>query len=167
MKGSESAAEIYENEQEEMVALEPIISFPIHDQQYAIPIGSVKEVIKCPEITTLPQLPDQLKGLVNVRGNVFVVVDLALIFGLQETASDYSYLIILDLDHHAVALGVTAVPNTIHVNMDKLQKVQNNSNEKGLLESHLRGFLKYEDDLIALMDIDQLISSDAFSKFIF
>ena len=125
MSGNEVLPDLYDDEHEEIVTLDPVISFPIHNQQYAIPIGSVKEVIKCTEITVLPQLPGHFKGLVNVRGNVYVVADLAIVFGLTQESSDYSYLVILDLENYSVALGVTSVPNTIHVNMGELQKIQN------------------------------------------
>lgn len=165
MKQDESFINFYE-EEEELVSLEPIITFPLADQLYALPIGSVKEVIKSPEITIMPQLPQHLKGLVNVRGNVFAVLDLAQVFGYTSSLQEYTYLIILDLDNYAVALGVTAVPNTIHVNMDQIQKVQKSTGEKDMMDNYILGFIKHQDELIGLLAIDHLIASEEFARLI-
>lgn len=160
----EDEIDFYLDGEEELVSLDPVISFPVANQQYALPITKIKEVIKCTDITVLPQLPDHFKGLVNVRGNVYAVADLAIVFGLATDFANYKYLIILDLEGFSVALGVASVPSTIHVNLEQIQKPQHQSGEKEGLQDYLVGFLKFEEELIAFLDIDQLITSEVFSK---
>ena len=66
-----------------------LVSFRLAQEEYGIEITKVQEIILMGEITRVPQTPDYIKGLINLRNTVIPIVDLRLRFGLeQEPAGD-------------------------------------------------------------------------------
>src|SRR5438094_9052339 len=64
------------------------LTFVLDAEEYAVSVLKVREIIKVMDITTVPQLPSYVKGVINLRGKVIPVVDLRLKFGMA--AKDYS-----------------------------------------------------------------------------
>ena len=146
----------FDYESENPIKLDPVITVKLGDQLFALPIESVKEVIKCPEITPLPQLPSHLLGLVNVRGDVVAVTDLSQRFSISSSADKIQFLIILDLEGYSLALGVPNVPDTMQVDLSTLQTTEN----LGSVESHVeyvKGFLQHQGDIMTLLSIENLL----------
>ena len=68
------------------------LSFHLGDEEYAIQVLKVREIVKLQHITGVPETPPELKGVINLRGKVIPVVDLRLRFGLSEKALRSAYL---------------------------------------------------------------------------
>src|SRR5688572_15543782 len=62
------------------------LTFVLKSQPYAIPIGIVREINRIVDITPIPQTPEYVAGVMNLRGRVIPVVNLRLRFGFEETA---------------------------------------------------------------------------------
>jgi purine-binding chemotaxis protein CheW len=62
------------------------LTFSMGDEDYAVPVCDVREVLSVPKVTRIPRMPPYLKGVVNLRGSVVPILDLKLKFGLGETA---------------------------------------------------------------------------------
>ena len=62
------------------------LAFTLAGTQYAIPILKVREILQCDGITPVPGVPPSIRGVINLRGSVLPVVDLAVKFGRGETA---------------------------------------------------------------------------------
>ena len=60
------------------------LSFHLGDEEYAIQVLKVREIVKLQHITSVPETPPELKGVIDLRGKVIPVVDLRLRFGLPE-----------------------------------------------------------------------------------
>jgi len=60
------------------------LTFTLHQESYGIDVLKVREIIRRTEITTLPQMPDYVRGVINLRGKIIPVMDLRLRFGLPE-----------------------------------------------------------------------------------
>jgi purine-binding chemotaxis protein CheW len=154
-----------DEEEVEFKRTEPVIVFKLKDQKYALSIEEVKEVLKCPSITPIPQVPDHLVGVVNVRGNVYVVADLAHKFHLTEEAtSSFKFLIILEIEDHAVAIGVSELPGSIQVDMDQLQPVHSVLSNTGEEHQYIKGFMKHEGELLTFLNLIRLIQLPDFSR---
>jgi len=81
------------------------LAFSLGQEDYAIPLLSVKEVIAVPEITPIPFAPVHFLGIINLRGQIVSVIDLRKKFNMESAAqTEETALMILDLDH--VLLGV-------------------------------------------------------------
>src|ERR1041384_8019449 len=62
------------------------LSFALGNEQYSVPVLKVREIIKIMDITAMPQVPQYVKGVINLRGKVIPVVDLRLKFGFEAHA---------------------------------------------------------------------------------
>ncbi|HME06524.1 MAG TPA: chemotaxis protein CheW [Bryobacteraceae bacterium] len=71
------------------------LSFRLGQEEYAIQVLRVREIMGIPEITAVPQTPVYLKGVINLRGKVIPVMDLRLRFGLKETERTHQTCIIV------------------------------------------------------------------------
>ena len=71
------------------------LSFTLDQEVFALEISKVREVLEVERITKVPQTPEFLKGVINLRGSVVPVVDLRLKFGLGETSSTVDTCIII------------------------------------------------------------------------
>lgn len=73
-------------QEEEHLARElQMVSFQLGTEEYAIDINKVDEIIRIPEITSIPNVPGHIKGVICLRGNVLPVIGLRYLFGMEET----------------------------------------------------------------------------------
>ncbi|MFP4068198.1 MAG: chemotaxis protein CheW [Spirochaetaceae bacterium] len=71
------------------------LTFVLDNENYALNVGRVQEVLEMTEITRIPRMPDYMKGVINVRSKVLPVVDLRLKFGLPEAEDTINTAIIV------------------------------------------------------------------------
>jgi purine-binding chemotaxis protein CheW len=97
-------------EQEEAVQ-QQYLTFFLADEEYAVGIHRVKEIIEYTAITKVPKVPLWIRGVINLRGNVVPVVDLAVRFGLEErpvTKTTCIVIVEMDQDSERTVMGVIA-----------------------------------------------------------
>lgn len=101
------------------------LTFTLGDAEYAVPVLKVREIIKVMAITSVPQLPSYVKGVINLRGRVIPVVDLRVKFGL--TAKEYTErtcIIVVEVGvrSSAVLMGlvVDSVSDVMSISADEL-----------------------------------------------
>jgi purine-binding chemotaxis protein CheW len=90
-------------------SLRQYVTFDLMGEEYALAIEHVREIIECEKVTSIPAMPPVVRGLMNLRGNVIAIVDLAIKFGLPETALGRgTYIVVVDLvwNAEAVRLGL-------------------------------------------------------------
>jgi purine-binding chemotaxis protein CheW len=75
-------------QEERQDSIQQFVCFKLADEEYAVDITHVQEVIKVRKITVVPQMPDFTLGIVNIRGAIFPVFDLRRKFGLPEKVFD-------------------------------------------------------------------------------
>ena len=63
------------------------LSFTLDDEIFAVDVARVREILEFKGTTRIPQVPEYLRGVINLRGSVVPVVDLRLLFGLSATQS--------------------------------------------------------------------------------
>lgn len=66
-------------------AIQEYLTFRIAEENYAINVGSIKEVLGVPRITRVPRMPEFMSGVINLRGSVIPILDLRMKFGMGET----------------------------------------------------------------------------------
>lgn len=90
------------------------LTFVMNDENYAIGISNVREVLTVPRMTRIPRMPDFMRGVINLRGSVVPVLDLRMKFGLGLTSQTAETSIIVTEisdgaeDGSAIRLGVLA-----------------------------------------------------------
>ena len=66
-----------------------VVGFRIGNETYGVRIGAVREIVRVPEITSVPNAPDTIEGVINLRGKIIPVMDLRKRFNLAEGGSSW------------------------------------------------------------------------------
>lgn len=99
------------------------LSFRIGDSEYSVDIMSVREIRGWTRTTSLPHAPHFVRGVINLRGTVLPVVDLALRLGLDASdPEDRNVIIVVDVGSRVMGLRVDAVSDILSFSPDQLQQ---------------------------------------------
>ena len=142
------------------------LTFTLAEEEYGIGILKIKEIIGMLPITSVPQTPDFVKGVINLRGKVIPVMDLRLRFGM--TSIDYTErtcIIVVEISGQAgtilVGIVVDAVSEVLNIKGDDIEKTPTFGTK--LNTDYILGMAKMEGGVKILLDIDQVLSSDELS----
>jgi purine-binding chemotaxis protein CheW len=137
------------------------LTFSMADEEYGIGILKIKEIIGMMPITTVPQTPEFVKGVINLRGKVIPVIDLRLRFGMD--AIDYTErtcIIVVEIDGSAgtvqIGIVVDAVSEVLNVNAEDIEETPTFGAK--LNTDYILGMAKMEGGVKILLDIDQVLS---------
>jgi purine-binding chemotaxis protein CheW len=135
----------------------PMIVFRMGEDLYSFHIASVKEVVRHLPLTRIPRAPDYMAGIINLRGGVVTVVDLAMRFGLAPVANpDEAFVIVVEIMHegatHLVGLCVDFVHEVVMVDPDQLDV---SPRIGGLVASeYVEGVFLREDSFVSLLNLN-------------
>jgi len=139
------------------------LTFLLANEEYGIGILKVKEIIGMMPITTVPQTPRFVKGVINLRGKVIPVVDLRLKFGMQ--AMDYTErtcIIVVEIPSETgtfqIGIVVDAVSEVLNIKGEDVEATP--SFGSSLDTSYILGMAKIEGGVKILLDIDQVLSEN-------
>ncbi len=142
------------------------LTFTLDEEEYGIGIIKIKEIIGMMAITSVPQTPEFVKGVINLRGIVIPVVDLRLRFGLN--AIDYTErtcIIVVEIDGHSekVTIGVVvdAVSEVLNIKGDDIEDTPTFGTK--LNTDYILGMAKMEGGVKILLDIDCVFSEHEIS----
>lgn len=134
-----------------------LLTFKLSEQEYALDIMFVREIRGWTQATPLPHSPDYLKGVINLRGTVLPVMDLALRLGLSVTElSDRNVIIVVKHEETLAGLLVDAVSDIIAITDENMQPPPEvaSSGQPGVIKS----LTLIEDRMIRLLDLSQLVT---------
>jgi purine-binding chemotaxis protein CheW len=142
------------------------LTFTLAEEEYGIGILKIKEIIGMLPITSVPQTPDFVKGVINLRGKVIPVMDLRLRFGMM--SMDYTErtcIIVVEISGQdgtiLVGIVVDAVSEVLNIKGDDIEKTPTFGTK--LNTDYILGMAKMEGGVKILLDIDQVLSSDELS----
>jgi len=134
------------------------ISFSIGDDQYGVAIMSVREIKGWSGVTHLPKQPDYVRGVLNLRGVMVPIIDLRCRFGQGLTdASSMHVVIIVQIGDKVVGLLADRVLDIVSFEASKIQKVPSVGGAEQA--DFLSGLITIDDAMIALIDLEHLLSS--------
>ena len=142
------------------------VLFVLDDTPYAVPMQNVLELQRLPKITSLPSVPAWLRGVTNLRGEVLSVVDLRSLLGLPEAANDISQrLIVVRSTQEEIATGwiVDRVIGVRRLTTDDMQSCS--SMTTGAAVRFLSGLVECDDQLVAVLDVNRVLSSPEMRQF--
>jgi purine-binding chemotaxis protein CheW len=144
-------------------AFNQYLTFTLAGEQYAVPVGKVREVLEYTRITRLPRTADFMKGLINLRGTGVPVIDLRLKFGMEETTVNKdTAIVVLDVDGGSGEVVVGALADAVHevveINADQIESAPRFGTK--LAAEFIQGVGKRDDHFIIILDIDRIFNSD-------
>jgi len=148
---------------EAISALAQYLTFRLEDETYAIDIGQVQSVLDFERITKVPQTPDFMRGVINLRGSVVPVVDLKLKFGLGETEKTVDSCIIIIEIHMEGELTVTGVlADSVQEVVDMEPQDVEPPPRLGtkINTDFIKGMGKQEDSFVMILNLDKIFSEE-------
>jgi len=153
MQSFNEAENVVSNEQE---LQHKLLTFGVGKEQYAIPIQYVTEIIGIQSITDLPDVPEYVKGVINLRGRVIPLVDVRLRFGFPEREYDSrTCIIVTKINDFTVGLIIDTVKEVIDIpeqQIDPPPKVR-----KGEESRFIKGLGKIENAVIIILDMEKFL----------
>ena len=133
-----------------------LVVFKLGAENYAVSILQVQEIKRITDITRVPQTPDYIKGVMNLRGSVMPVVDLTKRLNLpKQEYTDDTRIIIVKLDDIVVGMIVDAV---LEVTALVKEQIERPDGMMGCVDAHfLDGVGKEEDRLLILLNLENTL----------
>jgi len=145
--------EIFKNES---ISGRELIAFRIGAQEFCVDIMSVREIRGWTPATALPQSPGFVRGVINLRGAVLPIVDLAARLGFSPAEPTARHVIIVaQISSQVVGLLVDAVSDILTVTDDVVQPTPDVASE--MAKTFVRGVLAVEGRMISMIALDNLL----------
>lgn len=134
-----------------------LVVFRLGNETFGADISQVREIIRVGSITTIPQAPDFIHGVINLRGQVTTVINLRRRLGMPDRAADSNTrIVVVEADHGTVGMMVDSVTEVKYINGSQIEPFS------GLLaggdrQSCILGVCKLKDHLLILVDLKQAL----------
>jgi len=138
------------------------LTFKLTEEVFALEVAKVREILEYSTVTKVPQTPDYMRGVINLRGSVVPVVDLRLKFGMSAIEQTVNTCIIVtevELNGETMQLGALA---------DSVQEVNEMEPEQieaapkigtRLNTDFIKGMGKQDNNFVMILDIDRVFNS--------
>jgi purine-binding chemotaxis protein CheW len=140
-----------------------IVGFRVGRETYGVPITSLHEIVRVPEITAVPDAPDYMEGVINLRGKIVSVIDLRKRLGeSQAVASKRNRILVLEYKGKLSGLIVDSATEVLKIAASDVEPPPPELLEGGL--NCVTGLGKYHGRLIVLLDMTKLLESGALAQ---
>lgn len=139
------------------------LTFVLGREHYGLPVLKVREIIRLCEITPVPQMPDYIKGVLNLRGKIIPVADLRVKFRLSNVENtDLTCIIVVQVslaDNSKTMMGliVDAVEEVVNLTAAEIEPTPDFGG--ALQADYILGMAKIKGSVKALLDIDRVVST--------
>ena len=140
------------------------LTFKLDEEVFALDVATVREILEYTGNTKVPQTPDFMRGVINLRGSVVPVIDLRLKFGMSSTERTVNTcIIVVEVqmgEEEALVLGALAdsVQEVIEMEPEQVEAVPHIGSR--LNADFIRGMGKHDDRFIMILDIDKVFTND-------
>ena len=163
MESSLPTIGIQADETEDVVQM---VGFVVAEEFFGVDILMVQEIIKDATITAIPDAPNFIAGVINLRGNIIPIIDLSKRLKLAETkeqADEQMWILILDIGGRITGFIVDRVTRVIKVSTDMI-KPPPELVVSGLNSDYIRGVCKQGQQMLAVLDFNRILLIDEFKK---
>jgi purine-binding chemotaxis protein CheW len=134
-----------------------IVGFQVGRETYGVPITSLHEIVRVPEITAVPDAPDYLEGVINLRGKIVSVMDLRKRFGdKQAVVKKNNRILVVEHAGRLAGLIVDSASEVLKIPSDSVEAPPAVFQEGGL--NCVTGLGKVAGRLVVLLDMSKLLS---------
>jgi purine-binding chemotaxis protein CheW len=137
------------------------LTFWIGKELYGIEIGYVTEIVGIQAITVMPNMPEYIKGIINLRGIIVPLMDIRLRFSMEpKEYDDRTCVVVVDFAGTSIGLIVDSVSEVIDLPAASIVELPNNS--LGLSNRYIKNIGKLGNDVALLVDCEKLLTADEF-----
>ncbi|MBW2018211.1 MAG: purine-binding chemotaxis protein CheW [Deltaproteobacteria bacterium] len=155
-KEKELLQEEFLEDEDEDTQKDKFLTFRVGKEDYGIEIRHVTEIIGIQKITAVPDMPEFVKGVINLRGKVIPVLDMRKRFVLEEREYDErTCIVVVNVSGGAVGLVVDSVNEVADIPQEQIEPAPEiNEENKNLM---VQGLGKVGEEVKILLDVDRLI----------
>jgi len=133
-----------------------VVGFRIGRETFGLPISIVREIVRVPEITSVPNAPDYIEGVINLRGRIIPVVDLRKRFGDKSFERDKkNRIVVVELQSRAIGLIVNSASEVLRIRPSEIDEPHNVFKEGEL--NYITGIGKLNGRLVILLDLNKIL----------
>jgi purine-binding chemotaxis protein CheW len=133
-----------------------LVGFQVGRETFAVPIDLVHEIVRVPEITAVPDAPDYIEGVINLRGKIISVIDLRKRFGEKQiTSTRKNRVMVIEVEKKRVGLIVDAASEVLKLPQGDVDTPPNVFEEGDV--NYVTGVGKYKGRLIILIDLTKIL----------
>ena len=152
--------ELHSNETEQY------LTFNLEDEVFALDIAKVREVLEYTKVTKVPQTPEMMIGVINLRGSVVSVIDFRLKLGMPEAARTVNTCIIIaevELEDEVTSIGflVDSVKEVVDFNINEIEPSPKIGTQFDT--EFIKGMGKKDGAFIIILDIERIFSYEEIS----
>ena len=140
-----------------------LVVFELANEQYGLDIASVESIIKMQPITRMPQTPDFIEGVSNLRGYVLPVIDLRKRFGLTAVENTKNTrIVVVYMGEAHVGMIVDGVSQVLRISGEAVEPPPSMISTANA--AFIKGIAKIDDQLVILMDLEKVLSLEEITQ---
>ena len=133
-----------------------IVGLRIGRETLGLPISMVREIVRVPEITPVPNAPPHIEGVINLRGRIIAVIDLGKRFGEAPIErNSKSRIVVVEMEERLVGLLVNSASEVLRIAPSEIEAPQNVFPDEDM--NYVTGVGKLKDRLIILLDLSRIL----------
>ena len=143
------------------------LTVTLDNESYGIAVLKVREIIRLQKITPIPQMPDFVKGVINLRGRVIPIVDLRLKFGLKAEIAERTCIVVVQVNlpsgqNVQMGLVVDSVEEVVTLGAEEIEPTPEFGTK--IDTSYLLGMAKVKGAVKTLLDIDRVVAPETVER---
>jgi purine-binding chemotaxis protein CheW len=133
-----------------------VVGFRIGTETFGLPIGQVREIVRVPEITSVPNSPDHVEGVINLRGKIVPVVDLRKRFKEKNITPDRkNRVVVAEVDERLVGLLVNSASEVMRIPPSEIEAPNDLFQDSSV--DYVTGVAKLKGRLVILLDLVRVL----------
>lgn len=132
-----------------------LIAFRVGDQQFCVDIMAVREIRGWAAATPLPHAPSFVRGVINLRGAVLPIIDMAARLGIAAAATERQVIIVVAIEQQLIGLLVDAVSDIIAITEDAMQPTPDVSCET--TRAFVKALVTIDEAMLGLISLEQIL----------
>ena len=135
-----------------------VVSFQLGKEEYGVDIMVVQEIILLGNITHVPEVPEYILGVINLRGNVIPILNLRKRFGLEEVDStDETRIVVINYEGRTVGIVVDSVSEVLRLTNEQISPAP--ASLSGGERDYITSLARLGEKLLILLDVDRVLGA--------
>lgn len=136
-----------------------IVIFNLGKEEFGVNINEVREIIRMEQITKIPNTQDHIEGVINLRGGIIVVIDLAMKLGLPDKEVDKNTrIIVIEVNKNTVGMVVDSATEVLRLSKDQIEPAPAVITEK-IHSDYIEGVGILDERLLILLDLAKVLQA--------
>jgi len=137
-----------------------LVVFKVGEEEFAVEINQVKEIVRLVPITPVPRSSKFIEGVVNLRGQILAVIDLAKRLNLDALSrTDKTRIVVAEIENNTAGMIVDEVVEVLRLPIENIEKTPELVSTE-VQHQYLKGVGKLGDRLLILIDLDKVLSTE-------